>query len=91
MATVAALLTWVILDMYLSKAKKPTFLGAINGMVHCRGNQGDFDHWAQLGNQGWGWDDVLPYFKRCESNGRGAGPYHGADGRTHHAQKCRAG
>jgi choline dehydrogenase len=53
---------------------------SINGMAHCRGQSADFDLWAQLGNPGWGWDDVLPYFKRSETSSRGAGPYHGGDG-----------
>ena len=53
---------------------------AINGMVHYRGNRDDYDHWARLGNSGWSWDEVLPYFKRSESNVRGVGPYHGGDG-----------
>ena len=37
---------------------------SINGLIYIRGQPEDFDHWAQLGNRGWGWDDVLPYFKR---------------------------
>ena len=53
---------------------------AINGMVYVRGDRRDFDHWAQLGNTGWGWDAVLPYFKRSESNSRGANEYHSVDG-----------
>jgi choline dehydrogenase len=66
--------------IYWPRGKALGGSSAINGMVHCRGNQGDFDHWAQLGNRGWGWDDVLPYFKRSENNSRGGGPYHGDDG-----------
>ena len=37
---------------------------SINGMIYVRGQPEDFDHWGQLGNRGWSWDDVLPYFKR---------------------------
>jgi choline dehydrogenase len=66
--------------LYWPRGKTLGGSSAINGMVHCRGNQGDFNHWAQLGNLGWGWDDVLPYFNRSERNSRGAGPYHGGDG-----------
>jgi choline dehydrogenase len=66
--------------LYWPRGKALGGSSAINGMVHCRGNQGDFYHWAQLGNRGWGWDDVLPYFQRSESNSRGAGAYHGGDG-----------
>ena len=39
---------------------------SINGMVYNRGQRADFDHWAQFGNRGWGFDDLLPYFKRSE-------------------------
>jgi choline dehydrogenase len=39
---------------------------SINGLIYIRGQPEDFDHWAQLGNRGWGWDDVLPYFKLAE-------------------------
>src|SRR5579863_7091446 len=40
---------------------------SINGMIYVRGQPEDFDHWAQLGNRGWDWDSVLPYFKQAES------------------------
>ncbi len=53
---------------------------AINGMVYMRGHPRDFDHWAELGNKGWGWDDVLPYFKKSEDNTRGTGAYTGTGG-----------
>jgi choline dehydrogenase len=53
---------------------------AINGMVYVRGDRRDYDGWARLGNAGWSWDDVLPFFKRSESYARGAGPFHGGDG-----------
>lgn len=66
--------------LYWPRGKTLGGSSAINGMVHCRGNRDDFDHWARLGNAGWGWDEVLPYFKRSERNVRGAGPYHGGDG-----------
>ena len=39
---------------------------SINGLIYIRGQPEDYDHWAQLGNRGWGWDDVLPYFKKAE-------------------------
>jgi choline dehydrogenase len=53
---------------------------SINGLVYMRGQAEDFDHWRQLGNTGWGYADVLPYFKRAEGNVRGADVYHGAAG-----------
>ena len=39
---------------------------SINGLIYIRGQPEDFDHWGQLGNRGWSWDDVLPYFKQAE-------------------------
>jgi choline dehydrogenase len=53
---------------------------SINGMIYVRGQPEDFDHWAQLGNRGWSWDDVLPYFKRGESWQEGANDFHGSGG-----------
>ena len=53
---------------------------SINGLIYIRGQREDFDHWRQLGNTGWGFDDVLPYFRRSEGNARGGDDLHGADG-----------
>ncbi|MFD1612702.1 GMC family oxidoreductase [Sphingomonas tabacisoli] len=53
---------------------------SINGMVYIRGHASDYDHWAQLGCTGWGWDDVLPYFRRSERSERGACEVHGGEG-----------
>ena len=53
---------------------------AINGMIYMRGQAADYDHWRQLGLPGWGWDDVLPYFKKSEDNAAGADDTHGAGG-----------
>jgi choline dehydrogenase len=53
---------------------------AINGMIYMRGQAADYDHWRQLGLAGWGWDDVLPYFRKSEDNAAGADEMHGADG-----------
>lgn len=52
-----------------------------NAMLYVRGNRWDYDHWAELGNAGWSYDEVLPYFKRAENNEtHGASEYHGAGG-----------
>jgi choline dehydrogenase len=53
---------------------------SINGMIYVRGQPEDFDHWSQLGNRGWGWDGVLPYFKKAESWEAGEDEFHGAEG-----------
>ena len=53
---------------------------SINGLIYVRGQRDDYDAWAAAGNRGWGWDDVLPYFVRSESNSRGASAAHGAGG-----------
>jgi choline dehydrogenase len=53
---------------------------SINGMVYIRGQREDYDHWAALGNRNWGYDDLLPIFKRCEHNTNGSSDYHGSDG-----------
>ena len=53
---------------------------SINGLLYIRGQHEDYDQWAQAGNKGWGYDDVLPLFKRSERHEDGASDYHGADG-----------
>jgi choline dehydrogenase len=53
---------------------------SINGMRYSRGHFRDYDQWRQLGNKGWGFADVLPYFKKSEKNHRGEGKYHGGNG-----------
>jgi choline dehydrogenase len=53
---------------------------SINGLIYIRGQAQDFDQWRQLGNAGWGFDDVLPYFRKAEDNERGADDLHGAGG-----------
>ncbi|KZY47850.1 choline dehydrogenase [Roseovarius sp. HI0049] len=56
---------------------------SINAMVYVRGQPEDFDDWRALGNPGWGWDDVLPYFRKSETNDRGADDWRGGDGPLH--------
>ena len=53
---------------------------AINAMVYIRGHRSDYDQWASLGNAGWSFADVLPYFKRAEDNADFGGEYHGKGG-----------
>jgi len=53
---------------------------AINAMVYIRGHRSDYDNWAALGNPGWSYAEVLPYFRRAEDNNRFAAPYHGVGG-----------
>ena len=53
---------------------------SINAMVYMRGQKVDYDYWASLGNRGWSWDEVLPYFKRVERHFGGASEFHGCDG-----------
>ena len=53
---------------------------SINGMIYMRGQAADYDHWRQLGNTGWGWDDVLPYFLKSQDDGGPADPFHGKGG-----------
>lgn len=54
--------------------------GSLNGMVYARGHSSGYDRWAGAGCTGWGFEDVLPWFRRSESNFRGASRLHGADG-----------
>jgi choline dehydrogenase-like flavoprotein len=53
---------------------------AINGLLYIRGQPQDFDHWRQLGNAGWSFENVLPYFRRAEDQERGADALHGTGG-----------
>ncbi len=53
---------------------------SVNAMIYIRGVPSDYDLWAQLGNRGWSWEDVLPYFKKAESYFDGPNEFHGGDG-----------
>ena len=53
---------------------------SINGMIYMRGQAADYDHWRQLGNPGWSWEDVLPYFRRSQDRAGAADPHHGQGG-----------
>lgn len=53
---------------------------SVNGMIYMRGQAADYDHWRQLGNTGWSWDDVLPWFRKSEDHWGGETAMHGAGG-----------
>lgn len=53
---------------------------SLNGLLYVRGQKEDYDRWRQMGNEGWGWQDVLPLFKRSEDQERGADDHHNAGG-----------
>jgi choline dehydrogenase len=68
-------------QLYCPRGKVQGGSGSINAMIYVRGQPHDFDDWARAGNAGWGYRDVLPYFKRLESHWAGNTEYHGADGK----------
>jgi len=67
-------------EVYWPRGRTLGGSSAINGLIYIRGQREDYDHWAALGNPGWGYEDVLPYFRKLEHNVRGASAFHGADG-----------
>ena len=66
--------------LFSRAAKSVGGSSSINGLLYIRGQTEDYDHWRQLGNTGWSFADVLPYFRRAEDQERGADDLHGAGG-----------
>ena len=73
--------------MYQPRGKLIGGSSSVNAMVYIRGQAADYDHWRQLGNAGWSYDDVLPFFKRAECNERLADAFHGSDGPLNVAER----
>ena len=66
--------------LYWPRGKMLGGCSSMNAMIYIRGHRRDYDDWAAAGNPGWGYDDVLPYFKRSENFEPGANAHHGAGG-----------
>ena len=66
--------------LYMPRGRVLGGSSSINAMIYIRGNRADYDEWAAMGHEGWGYEDVLPYFKRAEDNERGEDMYHGVGG-----------
>lgn len=66
--------------IHVPQGRMPGGGSSINGMIYIRGDQKDFDDWSEAGCTGWGFDEVLPYFRRAEANERLSDHYHGTDG-----------
>ena len=66
--------------VYLPRGRVLGGSSSINAMIYIRGSRADYDEWEAMGCEGWGYDDLFPYFQRSEDNERGASEYHGAGG-----------
>jgi len=74
-------------EEYWPRGKTLGGSSSINAMMYVRGSPADYDRWAELGNEGWGWDDVLPLYKRLEDHENGESAYHGEGGPLHVEQE----
>jgi choline dehydrogenase len=75
--------------LYQPRGKVLGGTSSINGMVYMRGTPTDYDGWRQKGCEGWGYDDVLPFFRKAEDQERGADEFHGAGGPLHVSNPVR--
>jgi len=67
-------------EMFLPRGKTLGGSSSINAMIYIRGNKRDYDEWSELGNEGWSYDEVLPYFKKAENQAIIKNEYHGQGG-----------
>ncbi|MFM0616336.1 choline dehydrogenase [Paraburkholderia nemoris] len=67
-------------EMFIPRARSVGGCTTVNGMIYTRGDHTDYDRWRDLGNEGWGYDDILPYFKKSESWSGGETEVHGGSG-----------
>ena len=73
-------------SLYVPRGKVQGGSGSINAMIYIRGQKSDFNDWSALGNTGWAYEDVLPYYKRLEAHWLGDTEYHRSNGRIHITQ-----
>ncbi|MBQ0731655.1 MAG: choline dehydrogenase [Oleispira antarctica] len=72
--------------IYCPRGKVLGGSSSVNAMLYTRGTPSDYDHWASLGNEGWGYSDILPYFKSTQHQERGANEFHGVKGELNVAE-----